>query len=166
MTTTAPARNLLETKLTPANVSSARFGKSLRMPVIGNVNAQPLYVPGLDVAGKGVHDVVFVATEHDNIYAFDASGQPVEPLWSLHLANPETGINPVNSHFLACSFISPEAGITPTLVIGPATRTMYALVRTFENPPGTRATTCSACMRLTLPRDWKKTKAPCGFTQR
>ncbi|SPE31810.1 conserved exported hypothetical protein [Candidatus Sulfopaludibacter sp. SbA3] len=130
--------NLLETKLTPDNVSSGRFGKSFVMPVTGNVNAQPLYVPGLDVAGKGVHDVVFVATEHDNIYAFDAAGQPAEPLWRVHLADPEKGINPVDSHFLACSFISPEAGITPTPVIDPATRTMYALVRTFENPPGTQ----------------------------
>src|SRR5262249_18278469 len=109
--------NLLETRLTPANVSSGRFGKSYAMPVIGNVHAQPLYVPGLEIAGKGVHDVVFVATEHDNIYAFDAAGKPVEPLWSLHLANPEKGIHPVNSHFLACSFISPEVGITPTPVI-------------------------------------------------
>src|SRR5215467_7569053 len=72
--------NLLETTLTPANVSSGRFGKSFAMPVIGSVNAQPLYVPSLEVAGKGVHDVVFVATELDNIYAFDAVGQPAEPL--------------------------------------------------------------------------------------
>ncbi len=51
---------------------------------------------------------------------------------------PGPGIHTVDSPLPACSFISPEAGVTPTPVIDPATRTMYALVRTFENLPGTQ----------------------------
>ena len=92
------------------------------------------------MTGKGVHDLLIVATEHDVIYAFDAAfdaaGRPAAPLWSLPFTNPDAGVNPVNSHYLTCSFISPEAGITPTPVIDPATHTLYALVRTVENPNG------------------------------
>jgi hypothetical protein len=78
----------------------------------------------------------------------------------VHLANPDQGIHPVDSHFLACSFISPEAGITPTPVIDAATRTMYALVRTFENPPGNQGHYVQRLHAIDIGTGLEKTGSP------
>ena len=123
--------NLHETILTPRNVNSNDFGKLFVMSVDGDVYAQPLYVPILEIPGKGVHDVVFVATEHDSVYAFDAAGHPQEPLWKTSFLGPGVDTVPVGK--VACSFISPELGITPTPVIDLMSRTIYVLARTREN---------------------------------
>src|SRR4051812_20384277 len=122
--------NLRETVLTPRNVNPAQFGKLVSVPVDGDVYAQPLYVPKLEIPGKGVHDVVFVATEHDSVYAFDATMQPLTPLWRISFLGP--GVTAVPDTALHCPFLSPEMGITGTPVIDPASRTMYVLVRTME----------------------------------
>jgi hypothetical protein len=123
--------NLHETVLTPANVSPAGFGKLFKLAVDGDVYAQPLYVPRLEIPGKGVHDVVFIATEHDTVYAFDAAGQPTDPLWRVSFLSRGVETLPVGR--MQCSFLSPEVGITATPVIDVASRTMYVLVRTMEH---------------------------------
>src|SRR5882757_516574 len=76
---------LNETKLTPRNVNQQEFGKLFTLKVDGDIYAQPLFLAGLQIPGKGRHDVVFVVTEHDSIYAFDAYGNPSTPLWHVNL---------------------------------------------------------------------------------
>jgi hypothetical protein len=107
-------QNLTETQLTPANVNSASFGKLLNLPVDGKVDAQPLYVPGLQIPGAATHNVVFAATEHDSVYAFDtATGAQ---LWHVSLLGAgETTSDPRN-----CGQVVPEIGIISTPVIDPA----------------------------------------------
>ena len=75
--------NIHETVLSPRNVDVNRFGRVVRLPVDGDIYAQPLYLPNLAIPGKGTHNVIFLATEHDSVYAFDAAGQPKEPLWKI-----------------------------------------------------------------------------------
>lgn len=123
--------NLRETILTPRNVNAATFGKLFTLRVEGDVLAQPLYVPNLEIPGKGVHDVVFIATERDNVYAFDAAS-PGTPLWHTSFINPAAGVNPVRWSDVRCSFIGPDIGITATPVIDLESRTMYVLARTRE----------------------------------
>src|ERR1700685_4686253 len=65
-------QNLQETVLTPANVNFTNFGKLFTLTVDGNVDAQPLYVPSLAIPSQGTHNVLYVATENDSVYAFDA----------------------------------------------------------------------------------------------
>jgi len=123
---------LTETVLTPANVNQARFGKLFTMKVDGDVYAQPLYLPRVEIPGKGVHDVVFVATEHDSVYAFDAAGSPLEPLWQVNLLAAFSGATTVPAADVNCPFIRPEIGITPTPAIDRHTGTLYVLARSKE----------------------------------
>jgi hypothetical protein len=124
----------VERVLTPANVNGARFGKLFTLSVDGDVYAQPLYLPRVNVPGQGTHDIVYVATEHDSVYAFDAAGRSGQPLWHVSLLNRNDA--PVSSSDVRCPFIAPEIGITPTPVIDVATGTMYVLARTKEEALG------------------------------
>ncbi|HEX3789530.1 MAG TPA: hypothetical protein VHW44_16820, partial [Pseudonocardiaceae bacterium] len=97
----------------------------------GKVYAQPLFVPGLPVDGHP-HDVVFVATQHDSVYAFDADAStPTPPLWQVSLLPPGARTFQAASDRIAtnrlCDSITPEVGVTSTPVIDWATRTMFVL---------------------------------------
>jgi outer membrane protein assembly factor BamB len=130
-----PARTGLnphETILTPANVSSASFGKLFSDPVDGAVYAQPLYLAGVSIPGKGRTDVVYVATENDSVYAFDAD-RPGPPLWRASLLE---GGSAVTSSVAGCDQIVPQIGITSTPVIDPATGTLYAEAMTRRGQSG------------------------------
>ena len=126
-----------ETILTHANVNPTQFGKLFSQRTDGYSYAQPLYLPGVSIPGLGAHNVVYVATEHDTIYAFDAdSNQGINklPLWQRSFIDPVNGITTVASKAdAACSDLVPEIGITGTPVIDAQTGTMYVVVRTKEN---------------------------------
>jgi hypothetical protein len=124
--------NVRETILNPRNVNVRQFGKLFSIPVDGDVYAQPLQLARVAIAGKGTHDVVFIATEHDSVYAFDATGRTVQTLWHVSLLDPALGATPIPFRDLHCPFIQPEVGITSTPVIDAKTQTLYALARTKE----------------------------------
>ena len=99
-----------ETTLTPASVNAGAFGKVGFLPVVGLVDAEPLYVSDLPIQGAR-RKVVFVATEHDLVYAFDAD--TFAELWKVSLLGP--GETPSDDH--GCQQITPEIGVTATPVI-------------------------------------------------
>jgi len=102
--------NAAETILTQSNVNSTQFGKIGFDSVDGKVDAQPLYVANLNVGGA-LHNVLYVATEHDSVYAFDADSG--SQLWKTSILG--SGENTSDDH--GCNQISPEIGITSTPVI-------------------------------------------------
>lgn len=102
-------QNLAETILTPRNVTPGMFGKIGFFPVDGTVDAQSLYLSDLSLAG-GKHNVLYVATAHDSVYAFDADNGSI--LWkSSLLGSGETSGDD------RCGAPPPEMGITATPVI-------------------------------------------------
>jgi len=103
-------QNLEEKILTPSNVNFNDFGKVAFLNVDGLVDAEPLYVSNMAVAGNP-HNVVFVVTEHDSVYAFDAD--TYAELWHV----TALGSNEVPSDERGCGQVSPEIGITSTPVI-------------------------------------------------
>jgi hypothetical protein len=123
--------NASETILTPANVTSAKFGKIFTFTLDGFSLAQPLYLSHVAVGGS-FHNVVYVATEHDTVYAFDADGASANPLWSKSFINPAAGVTSTPAADLD-SPIQPEIGITSTPVIDGNTGTLYVLVETKES---------------------------------
>jgi hypothetical protein len=126
--------NSSETVLTPANVNSTQFGKLFSLPVDGQLFAQPLYVPSLTIGSK-VHNVLFVATQHDSVYAFDADSGSQTPLWHTSFINPSAGITSVPCAEAGaddCTTITPEFGITSTPAIDSTSGTIYVVAETKE----------------------------------
>lgn len=127
-----------ETVLTPAAVASGRFRRLFSCSVDGQVYAQPLYLSDITLPGRGRHNVVFVATEHNSVYAFDAdsnSGENATPLWQVSFNDPARGITPVPVEDTSCSrgngySVEPELGITATPVIDSVTNTLYVAAQT------------------------------------
>jgi len=125
--------NAKETVLTPSNVNAKRFGKLFSYPVQGQIYAQPLYLPNVNIPGKGAHNVAYAVTEHDQVYGFDADGLASQPLWQISFIDPAHGITTVSTKDSPCLSLLPEAGITSTPVIDGASGTMYVVAMTDEN---------------------------------
>src|SRR5215469_8757211 len=121
---------LNEKTLTPRNVNARQFGRIGGFGVDGPVYAQPLFVPGVEIPGKGSHDVLFVATENDSVYAFDANRPGDRALWKVSFLDSARGIGVVSEDDVQCPFLRPEVGITSTPVIDLKSGTLYVLART------------------------------------
>ena len=143
--------NPAETLLSTANVNTNQFGMLFSRPVDGEVYAQPLYLPNLIINGAK-HNVLFVATMHDTLYAFDADDPTASaPLWKTSYLTTMDGVNapPVTTLPVPTSDvgwncgkyndIAREIGILSTPVIDAATGTLYLVTRTKETggPAGT-----------------------------
>ncbi len=131
--------NLNEYKLNKDTVNEAHFGKLFSLTVDGQVYAQPLYLPNVEVQGKGRHNVVYIATQRGSVYAFDADdndGSNNRPLWHVCLVDRKAGDHPVRSSDfdipLAAAYrdLAPEIGITGTPVISQDCKTLYAVAAT------------------------------------
>jgi hypothetical protein len=120
-------QNVHETTLTPTNVNSTTFGKVFSYSVDGQINAQPLYLPNVSIPGQGTHNVIYVATEHDSVYAFDAGGSQTTPLWQVSLLTAAEQPPTCKVVEYICKSTTLPLGITSTPVINPATNTMYVL---------------------------------------
>ncbi len=111
-------QNLNETVLTPSNVNPTQFGRLFSLHVAGQVFAQPLYVSQVTIPGKGTHNVVYVTTGSDMVYAFDADtngGISAGPLWQVNLLTNITSAGTLGN----------EYGVIGTPVIDLSTNTMY-----------------------------------------
>jgi hypothetical protein len=124
-------QNPQETTLTPANVAGGGFGKLFGCGVDGQIFGEPLYVANVTIPSQGTHNVVYVATEHDSVYAFDADANPCQMLWRVSFINPAMNVTTVPaSDISGQTDIVPEIGITGTPVIDPNTATFYVVSKT------------------------------------
>ena len=130
-------QNLNETVLTTSNVNSTQFGKLFSQPVDGAIYAQPLYLYSVTIGGQK-HNVVFVATENDSVYAFDADsngGANATALWRASLLTAAhgaaSGATAVPASDLSTDIV-PVVGITGTPVIDPASNTLYVSSMSLE----------------------------------
>jgi hypothetical protein len=128
-------QNLAERLLTPSTVNAKQFGLKFTDAVDGFIYAEPLYVPNVTIPSQGTHNVVYVATENDSVYAFDADVAG-PPLWQTSFIDPDDGITPVPVSDLGpdCMDLTKIIGITATPVIDPSTGTLYVLSKVKLGP--------------------------------
>ena len=130
---TRAGANTNETILTPANVNTNSFGKLFQYPVDGYVYGQPLIMTNVTIPGKGTHNVMYIVTEHDTVYAFDADTYVSTPYWTnsfINLPNTNTLTSGFGSGVDVYGNIMPELGITGTPVIDPVAGTIFMEART------------------------------------
>ena len=131
--------NPSEYALTPSNVSTGNFGKLFSCPTDGAIYAQPLWVANLNVGGKA-RNVVFAATQHEGLYAFDADANPCVPLWKVSLIDAahggtsgEQSVPSGVGSLLGSGDITPEVGVTGTPVIDPTTNTLFVVSKSVDS---------------------------------
>ncbi|HSY11570.1 MAG TPA: pyrrolo-quinoline quinone [Verrucomicrobiae bacterium] len=133
--------NTNETTLTPSNVNVSQFGRKMVFPVEGFVYAQPLYVPNVNINGT-LHNVLYVVTEHDQVYAFDvATGAQ---LWQKNLligSGALHQVTPVSNTDVSCNDLVPEIGITGTPVIDTTLNEIFVVAKTKDHNLQTGQTT-------------------------
>src|SRR5262249_35096740 len=126
-------QNQNETVLTLSNVNANTFGKLATFATDGISHASPLYVANVNIPSVGLRNVVYVSTEHDSVFAFDAHATGENPLWKVSFVNAAACITTVpNGDTGECCDITPEIGITGTPVIDPTTNTLYVVAKTKE----------------------------------
>ncbi len=126
-------QNLNETILTTANVNAKTFGKLFVQKVDGSIVGQPLYVPNVQLANGTTHNVVYVATQHDSVFAFDADnmlGTNASPLWTVNFPNP---IAEATNAYGCGGLNYTEVGIMGTPVIDSNMKTLYVVAKTVIN---------------------------------
>jgi len=134
-------RNLNETVLNTSNVNSNQFGLLFTRAVDDQIYAQPLIMTNVAIAGKGIHNLVIVATVNDSVYAFDADDSSVTaPYWKTSFINPPNVVAPANTDMSAIGAcagnyqdFSGNIGIVGTPVVDPVATTLYLVARTKEN---------------------------------
>jgi hypothetical protein len=132
--------NSHEFALTTADVNRNTFGKLFSCPVDSAVYTETLWVPSLNVNGS-LHNVIFVATQHNSLYAFDADASPCLQLWHVNLIDAAhggtTGETAVVWSDVGSGYkdIYPEIGVTSTPVIDPATNTLYVMSKSESGGP-------------------------------
>lgn len=121
--------NTNESVLSPGRVNVNTFGRLFSYPVDGQVYAQPLVATNISIPGKGTHNVLYVVTEHDSAYAFDADsnqGTNGGLLWRTNLGvSAVTPNNDFGNRYGPYHDLNPEVGITGTPVIDPVSGTIY-----------------------------------------
>src|SRR5882672_4898390 len=136
------AANTNEVLLTPGNVNKNNFGRLFSHPLDYQALEQPLYVPSVDIPGKGIHNVVYVATMADSVYAFDAesnAGPNAPPLWKVNFTDPSNGITTASGPFLPCTTTEDrgpgftQEGIVATPAIDTNTNTIYVVAKILDN---------------------------------
>jgi hypothetical protein len=158
--------NMQEYALTTANVNTSSFGKLTSCTVDGAIYGQPLWVANLTVSGAK-HNVVFVATEHDSLYAFDADAVPCQQLWTVSLIDAAHGAQagettvPPNLFGEGQGAIAPEVGVTSTPVIDPVNGLLYAVAMSVNS---THTTYYHRLHAITLASGAEKTGSPVTVT--
>jgi hypothetical protein len=133
---TRTSANTTETILTPAKVNVTTFGKLFTQPVDGIIVGQPLYLPGVTIPNNGVHNIVYVATMNDTVYAFDADSGTTSALWQTSLLTySPAGATPVPVSVKGCAGTVgwTQTGVISTPVIDPYSNTIYLVAETYES---------------------------------